>query len=451
MLGLLTTNFANAKGPEFSKCLIPRSTWGIVSLGAPLAPERLGNKENVRLGVIPFRLSDTNSLEFTEVEKSNYLRAASIIKKFSNGKVNIDFVFYQTVDSKFTYQQASNIILQKEIGWNEWDLSRSPFGMVKEIVKTADPILDLSDLDGVILENKSRSFGNLAEALQFFRTPPDLAYFKRGFSAGYSFSFHESIVTNEGFIDNAIILDRHHGIEIIAHEILHNFGLTDLYGGNNSTPAQFSLMASQVLGLLHYEKAVLGWLSLDQIKCANFNDLSAQQLTSNSFVIDNINKDQVIVIKVSDDVANILEVRQEFTTPSLILYELKQESRPPITMMSTGTGIGERLSLSNPESIGSYLKSNHLQVMISDITNGKATLTVIPNSKVGTSEFQELLNQTKLNLERARSEVQAKSDPGNVISKPSNSKKTIVCKKGKKVINVKAKKPKCPAGYTLNK
>ena len=87
------------------------------------------------------------------------------------------------------------MVQQRDVGWANWDLSKSTYGIAKEVIKDADPLIDFSNIDGVILENKSQSFGSVAEAFQFFRKQPDLEVIKSGVSAGKDFSFHQSINT----------------------------------------------------------------------------------------------------------------------------------------------------------------------------------------------------------------------------------------------------------------
>ena len=439
-----------ASGPRFSECLLPRSAWNIVSLGAPLASERLGNKSSIRYGVIPFKLSDSTSYDLTEGEKLNYLQAASMIEKLSSGAVKVEMVFYPTVDSKMLFQQAAKMVQERNIGWEKWDLNKSTFGILKNVVRNVDPLLDLSNLDGVILENKSRSFGAVAEAFQLFRTPPDLEVLKRGIASGYDFKFHQSIETREGFIDNGILFDTHRGTTTIAHEMLHNFGLTDLYGGVVSTPGALSIMDFGSTNLLNYEKAALGWLSIEQIKCLDLSELETRPLSENKFELNNLDKSSVIIIKFSDTDAHILEVRQESITPALILYKLKQNSRPPIEMMSTSTGIGQSISLTNPNSIGGILKSDQLQVMISNISDKSATLHVIPDSKLNSPELDSLRLEVERNRLAALASLNSKRPSAAGLGVVKSTKKAITCKKGKVKVTVTGKKPKCPSGYKLN-
>lgn len=445
---LLLPKTVNATGPKFSDCLLPRSAWNIVSLGAPLASERLGNKSSIRYGVIPFKLSESTFYDLTEGEKLNYLQAASTIEKLSGGTVKIEMVFYPTVESKMLYQQAVKMVQERDTGWEKWDLSKSTFGIIKGIVKNVDPLLDLSNLDGVILENKSRSFGSVAEAFQLFRTPPQLEILQRGIATGYDFKFHQSIDTQEGFIDNGILFDSHRGVTIITHEMLHNFGLTDLYGGAASNPGQFSIMASGSSNLLDYEKAVLGWLPHEKIKCVNLSELNTRLISENRFELNDIDTSSLIIIKISDEEANILEVRQESISPTLILYKLKQSGRPPIEIMRTDSGIGENISLTSPNSIGRTLKSDQLEVMVSNITGKSATLHVIPDSKIKSSDFETF----KLEVEKNRSEAIAKLNGSREVEtkaglETAKKKTAITCVKGKTIKKVSALNPKCPKGY----
>lgn len=428
---------------EFSSCLLPRSDWNIVSLGAPLAPERLGNKNVVRLGVLPFKFSDTPGFELSKSERINYQQAAASIEKLSNYKVKVDLIFFPTVNSKMTIQNATQMTQQRDTGWRNWDLSKSTFGIVKEIVNNVDPILDFSNLNGIILENKSRSFGSVAEAFQFFREPPDQQVFIRGLSSGLDFNFFRSIKTQEGIIDNAILFDSHHGSPTIVHEVLHNFGLTDLYGGGASDPYLFSAMAHPgTFNLLHYEKAVLGWFPKEQFRCVNLADIDLRFPNSYSFSIEDVSKDQILLIKTQNSDGYILEVRQEFIIPALIMYELRQDDRPPISVLGTTKGVSERISLADPYSIGNSLTSEKLQVMVTEIKDKSAKLALIPISQLGSKEFEAIRFQSAKNRDELISQVEIAA---------TKSLKTITCVKGKVTKKMTAVKPKCPSGYKLKK
>ena len=444
---LILGNSAIASQSRFSECLLPRSDWNIVSLGYPLASERLGAKTSIRAGVLPFRLSDDTSGGLTPRERSNYIQAASVIEKLSGNRVEVELIFFPTVNSKMRFSQAQQMVRQRDTGWRDWDLSKSTFGIVKEIVNNVDSLLDLSNLDTLILENKSRPFGLVAEAFQFFQSPPELKAIERGIVSGLDFKFHESISTDEGLINNAILFDSHQGTGTIVHELLHNFGLTDLYGGGSSSPTLYSIMASiNNLNLLNYEKAVLGWFPTERVQCRKLSEIDISLGSSGAFEIKDLQEEHVVVIPVGEREGNIIEVRQDFNIPSLILYELKQDERPPIAVMGTMEGVSERLSLVDANVIGSILKSSSLQVMITNMVGSSVTVSVIPNSQAGSQEFVALKEMAQRNRENAISERQ-KSSNSEIGAKGTSKVKVLVCKKGSQKIKVKGKKPKCPAGF----
>ncbi len=440
VIGFLFTPTASSTDLSFSQCLLTRSTQQIISLGAPLSPERLGNKSRVKIGVLPFHFLDSRGSTLTAAEKSNYQKAAQVVEELSDGIVKIDLVFYPIVNSKMRYQQAVDMNQQSNVGWNNWDLTKSTFGIVKEIVKNVDPLLDFSNIDGVILYNKSQFMGGAAEAFQFFQSPPDLAVIKNGIEAGLNFSFHESMKTQEGFIHNAILLDGEINYLTIAHEILHNFGLTDLYGGATQPP---SIMAVNTATLLNYEKAVLGWFPIDRIKCVNFVDIARQSLNKNEFMIDDVKKEYLVIIKVNDDEAYVFEVRQLFDAPVLIFYSIRNLNRPPITMMYPQDGDRNLiLSLNDPTAIGRSLTSTDLRVMITNLVGEGVKLHLIPTTKVDSQEFQILKVEADRNREQSLALAKAAKNKAAM-----NKKITIICVKGKLMKKVTAVKPKCPSGY----
>lgn len=409
---------SNASELNFKNCLVPRSEYNVVSLGAPLAKERLGNKTKVRLGVLPFSLIGSPATELSAEEKSNYLWAARDITKLSNGIVEVEFVFFPLTDSKMTFSQASQMLRQRDEGWNNWDLSKSTFGIVKEVVKNSDPVLNFSNLDGLILENKSASFGSVAEAFQFFREPPALEIFKQRIASGSDFNFHKSILTTEGTVDNAVLFGSHAGTYTIVHEILHNFGLTDLYGGAVINPHQFSAMSSSTMDLLHYEKAVLGWFPVDQIVCLDLGQINQQTLSSNILQIDNLATDRILIIKTEPRKAIIFEVREFAGVRTLIGYKLDNDARPPIDLLISS----ERrniITLSQSGAIGQSLVSNDLRLLIQDVQDSKVTLQLASSEQASSNDYkvaeEKALSNRKLAEEREK-------EARNIGSIPAPSK-----------------------------
>lgn len=472
--------------PRFSDCLLPRASQSTVSLGAPLAPERLGNKSVVRYGVLPFHFKDLNGSNLTDDEKRDYLSAAKLIETLSGNRVKFEFVFYPTVMSSLDDGQASRMLAERDIGWATWDLSKSTFGIVKETVKRADLEIDFSNLDGVILINKSvgltRGTYGVAEAFQFFRKPPNLSSIKRGIESGYNFTFHESISTQEGIIDNAVLLDRTYSVLVIAHEILHNFGLTDLYG--NSTPPSLrvlSIMTATSSRLLNYEKAVLGWMPLNQITCYDLVEFLNRPIGNATFTIDDIGKDQIVILKISNQESYLLEVVEYLNSRLMIFYRLKMEERPPIEMLSilaSNNSWEQNTTTFSNNDIGKTFFASDFQLLFSDKIGQSVTFQVVSNSVYRSETYSKLLAQIEENrskalaIERAKQEADARTDAELRAKRESevkaaedkaaaeikarqeaeaaaakSGKRTITCVKGTLTRTVVAVKPKCPKGF----
>ena len=465
---IISLNFPVYKSyaePKFSDCLLPRASWSHVSLGAPLAPERLGNKSKVRFGILPFHFKDSELSNLTEDEKNDYFSAAKLVEKLSGNQVSVELVFFPTIRSSLNYSQARQMLADRDIGWATWNLSKSTFGIVKETVKSADQSVDFSNLDGVILINKSEMLPpGVAEAFLFFRTPANLNFFKRGLDLGYNFSFHESLITQEGLIDNAILLDRRYSVATIAHEMLHNFGLTDLYGP--STPPSIyalSLMASDQLRLLNYEKAVLGWMPLNRIKCYNLADYLARSPKEATFTIEDIGEDHLVIFKVSNQEAYFVEVLDYSGNRLMIFYRLKMEERPPIEVLSvkdSNNSWTKNATTFSINDIGKSFVALEFQLLFSNRVGQTATFHIVPNNAYASAAYADLLAQASenrnraLEIEKAKQEAEAKAaaelkakQEAEAKVKVAKKKTTIACVKGKLTKKVTSVNPKCPAGY----
>lgn len=467
--------------PRFSPCLLPPASWSLVSLGSPLAPERLGNKSRIRVGILPFYHSDSKVSNLTAAERDDYLSAAAALEKLSNGLVKVEIVFLKAVSSKIPYQRSAEMVLDKKIGWDQWDLTKSTYGVVKETIKNVDSEIDFSNLDSVILVGVSDPLpGGVAEAFQFFRAQPNLMFIKKGIEAGYNFSFHESIKTQEGMIDNAILLDRSLSVSTITHELLHNFGLTDLYG-SSASPNSLSIMSSNVMKLLNYERAVLGWLPIDQIKCYNLNEFMSRSVKDSIISFEDIEKEEIIILKISNQEAYLLEVLPYSGKRLMIIYKLNMESRPPIEMISkevNGAWV-ENVTTFSTADIGKSLSTNEFSLIFSNKLGRAAYFNIVSKSKLGSEEFANLSKETSENrdralsielaaaeskakadaeakaaAERAQAEAKSKNEEESKAKVATDSKKatiaktaTITCINGKFVKKVTSTNPKCPKGF----
>ena len=429
---LLNVSIANAE-IKSSECLLPASTFQSLSLGKPLAAERLGNRSNVRIGVLPFYFSDGIVKKLSEWDKKDYENAADDVEKLSNQKVSIEIVFLPTVKATETAAEFREMYKNQQTAWKEMNLEKSTWGFVKRTILLADKDADFSNLDSVILEggniDKSVIIG---EALTFFRGS------QGNVVQSSASNFFRSVSTQEGFIDNAILLDSHKGVSIIAHEILHNFGLTDLYGGE-SGPKLLSIMDTDLSSMLNYEKAVLGWFPIEDFKCSELPNVLDNSKVENVLTVEDRKKDSIYLLKVSNDKAYIIEVINKGTKSSLVIYLLEQNKRPPITVFySPKVKFDGLLNLADTSAVGSFYTTPDFDLLVSNITGNTVQLNLIPSGLTKSSMATQLI-QKSLNNKAVAASTQA------------SKKVSISCIKGNTTKKVIAVAPVCPKGYVKKK
>ena len=450
---------------SYSDCLLENSTWGAVSLGKPLATERLGTKTKVRIGVLPFYFTNTSPHELTNDEKNDYFTTATRINQLSNGLVQVSFVFFPSVNSKMSTSEFAKFMEDyKSFGWKLKDLSKSTWGFVKNLVTSNDPNLDYSNLDSIILEGNDASSispispDHVAEAMMFFRGS------NSSFSDSGSEFFH-SIVTKEGFIDNAVLLEKHYDTKVITHEILHNFGLTDLYGGDKSPIGSSEMAQGTGLSprLLNYEKAVLGWFPQDKITCSNLSDFFDAAKVINKITISDISNDSIRILRTSSNSAYLIEVEHESNNSIILIYSLNNDGRPPIDLYrnseeSQFLTYPQPYKLLGANSIGVSFGTPDFDAFISDSTGNTISLNLIPHKLLDSEEaktFIVKLSEIKLAAiadEKSKTDVRAKTAADKTAADASATAaktkiQTITCSKGKLTKKVTGTNPKCPAGY----
>jgi hypothetical protein len=260
-------------------------------------------------------------------------------------------------------------------------------------------------------------------------------------------------------------MDGHWGALTITHEVMHLYGLTDLYGSNTG-PGRLSLMASNALNLLSYEKWVLGWLPDSEVTCVS--NLPTSSMTSFSF--DYSKLDQLAVLRAPNEDPYIVETTRSGGRKYIAFYSLNNEGRPPITLHEErGNALVGGIDIGDFRSIGLQLKSPSFTLLITNIEPTKISITLAPTSQIDSAEFKDLIskaNQIRSQLEleaqtkaaaelkalqeaeeKAAADQKAKQEaatkPATVIKKKS----TITCVKGKTTKKVTAISPKCPSGY----
>ena len=462
-------SMSNAESAE--NCRIKSSERQTVSLGFPVATERLAGMSKPKILVIPFKLKDNPNYSLAEIKK-NYEVAASNIASFSLGKSSPEFVFLPPVTTEFTSETMNTLKSNQNIGNQRQDESISTWGFVRKFVADNDSTIDFTDIKGVILETSSliRS-SEIAEAMM-------MSSAKRG-------SYFRPIETKEGEIYNASLIFNNPFSSTITHEVMHLYGLTDLYGTNNG-PGSLSLMASNELSLLSYEKWVLGWLPDSEVQCLTIEPKNA----ITEVVFDNTKSDQLFVIKTPGDSHYIVETSAQKTSKKLAFYSLNNEARPPINLFPSAKSVLPGVDVKDFNVISTEVVSPNYKLLVSDITTSSLTLHLVPDTLTKSNEYSSLVKAAeerkakyqalasekereaqalKAKVEadaKAAAELKARQDAELAASKAAEElrakqeaeaqaaalkKTTITCIKGKLTKKVTAVKPKCPSGYKLKK
>jgi M6 family metalloprotease-like protein len=437
--------------PQLSNCLLGASSTQVISLGTPVARERLAYKSNIRIGVLPFYFTDSSNREMTKLEKSDYLTSASLIEKISNNQVKVEIIFLPQVSSNMSILDFKNFYLNRDNSWSNKSLDKSTWGFVRNLIKNSDSAIDYANLDTVILEgsNPDKSF-TIAEAMDYFTSSEGNNYYLA------SEEFFKSIKTAEGYVSNAVLLDKHVGPNTIVHEIFHNFGLTDLYGSGTG-PGKLSIMSVGEMRLLNYEQALLGWFPVDQIRCFDLSTMVDFNKVSADLLIADYRKDSINLIKINDESAYIIEVIQYENKSLAVLYLLEQNQRPPITVFSDPKiSYMSFFDISDPKTIGSYYKTIDFNMLVANQIDSSALIKLIPKSLANSSEGLKVISDSleiraeaisKLEA-KARAEAEAKARAeAEAKAKAPALKTTINCLKGKTVKKITAVNPKCPSGY----
>jgi hypothetical protein len=432
-----------------------------LSLGFPVGPERLANLSAPKILVVPFQLQDTPNYAFSAELKQSYERAADYINEFSNSKSKPQFVFSPVIKTEITKDDIENLRANQNIGNQTRNESISTWGFIRSFVSKYDPNLDFTGIDGVILEGSAPRRG-IAEAMTYLRDYDP---------------YWRPLKTNEGEVLNAILMDSAQDSGTIAHEVMHLYGLTDLYG-TNTGPGPLTLMSSNAPNLLSYEKWILGWLPDGDVTC--LANVSESSITKFSF--DYTKTNQIAIIRSGSKETFIAETTKVWDTRYLTFYSIDNEARPPITVyQDRSRAQNGDVSIEDYSAIGTQFTAPDFTLLVSDLNSTSISLILVPKSLSASTEFKSLIDssnaakntaQLKARQEvearkaREAEELKAKQDSEEAAAKVAADlkakqeaaakaaalkKTTITCVKGKLTKKVTAAKPKCPTGYKLKK
>ena len=443
----LTPTFAN----QNVNCKIQSSDNHLVSLGFPMRKERLSQIPNPKILVVPFQLVDEPDYKFTDKFKKDYEQAASIISDMSLGKVKVRFEFADVVKTELSNDDMANQRMNQQTSWMT-DPEKSTWGLVRRLIKNNDNKIDYRGFHAVILEGSTTNrFADINEAMSFQENPQN-PWFK-------------SIQTDEGVISNAILLDNHAYPSIITHEVMHLFGLTDLYGSGNG-PGRLSLMSNMENTLLTFEKWVLGWHPDSQVTCIT----KISESGSTELLIDLNQGGHLAIIPTTPGSGYILDVSSYKETPVVSFYLLNNELRPPIQLFQSNQDKNrEGLLLTDLSAVGQVLKGPDYSVIITSLQNNLLSVTLVKSQILESSEGKILTERALENVRVSKpyvlpasprtneSDQLTKTQTNELEKKTENpkpsvvtpKKKTISCFNGKNTRKITGSNPICPRGYKI--
>ncbi len=439
---------------QTSECKIQSSENHIVSLGFPMRKERLSNIDNPKILVIPFQLSDEPDYIFKDSFKTDYQAASDIISDLSLGKVKVDFRFANPITTILTNVDMENQKATQQSSWMT-DPEKSTWGLVRRLIKSNDATIDFRGFNAVILEGSTTSrYADINEAMSF-QDEPQNPWFK-------------SVQTDEGLISNAILLDNHAYPSIIAHEVLHLFGLTDLYG-SGAGPGRLTLMSNMENSLLTFEKWVLGWHPDSRVTC--ITNPPAQGPTE--VKIDLNLGGHLAIIPTTLGSGYILDISKHKNSLFLSFYLLNNELRPPMQLFQPKLVRNqEGLPLADVGTVGQVLRGPEFSAIITDLKDNMLTVSILRSSNLESTEGQKIIGQATENIKSANPYVtpqtisitpiepkavdtlRTESQNSNQSAKPAGVQKkktSIFCTKGKSTLKVTNLQPKCPSGYKIRK
>ena len=383
-------------------CRIPHIDWSPMSLAFPVRKERLKYVSKPKVLVIPFYPSDAPDFSLGLAEKASFLQSAEEIKKLSSGLSQIEFIFNPTIKLAMTTAEMDKYKINAQQTYFK-DFENDQFGFALKFLQDADQAVDFTGVDSVILYGVSKqSRQEIASALQY---TSDLITSTNNYIRKDGKPWFSPIVTNERTISNVVLMYNRSEVFVITHELLHNYGLTDLYG-HNLAPIGLTAMASWTDALLTYEKWLLGWYPDDEVTCISGSNAEK----TNSFVIDLRSKEQIAIVRPNQigPYSNAYVVETSIVEKKAVLsfYKVALDGRR-IEYYSTSIG-SAGVPLGDIRTIAKIYEGDEFSLLIHSILDAHLNVYMYPNSLASSSEVQRLIAEAK--DFRVTSELKAKQE-----------------------------------------
>ena len=432
---LLNINSQPAFSAPLDDCRLPEAKLSFISLGFPLSPDRLALRETPNILVIPYYFKGQEKFNLTATDKTIFSETAVNIKNLSKGKSDINFLYNSPVQLSISSEDLDEIKNNRQTSWAQ-DFDKSTWGFVTNVIKEFDSTINYSGIDAVILYGFGKNAGNVIGEAMSFRS--DTRNLMNNPLKSDGTSWYSPISTAEKTIANVSLMYNLKSSYVVTHELLHLYGLTDLYGSQTG-PDRLTTMVDSSIDLLTYERWFLGWHSNDQVFCESVNPLN----TLFKFDFKYKATDQLAIIRLSDELAFIVESSK---SKNLSFYKLEMEKRPPLTFYTRNMSGAAAYDISSDSVVGKIARSDTMNMFVSSKDQSSITIYVYSNALSNSSEVMALIAKTNSDLElKAKQDAEAKAIADAKAA--ANKKTTITCVKGKLTKKVTAVKPVCPKGY----
>ena len=399
---ILAITPAIAIAQPISNCRIETSKNNVVSLGFPFQNERLNNKQNPKILVLPFQLKDEPKYTITEIDRGFFTQAAASIKQLSQNKSVIDFVYGETISLDFTALEMDNLKINQPITFQK-DFRNSTYGFVERTILEADQKLNYAGIDAVILfGSSSRRNQAIAEAMMFTRAKLAFGYGVKTSGSNNKWwdstiigdNWFDPIKSAEGDISNAVLIYNQLNHSVLTHEIMHLYGLTDLYG--SATSPNHSLMSNGIIDLLGIEEWVLGWLPDENVQCINLESELSKTSSDNKLSIKKSNRNQLIVIPTGPKTALVVEQVYQAGKNHLLYYSLDNDARPAITTFRDDRNFELFIDVSGTSGAARILTGKTFNLLVESNNGNEITFRLIPSSLMNTDETKKFISAAEV-------------------------------------------------------
>ena len=416
-----------------------------LNIAFPLPSTTLSAKKETNLLVLRFSLSDLpNTYSIDELSiRDNSMK--SFIREFSNGAATVNVNY-------------SNYVYKSDVSTTRWRTfyrSAETHKFVRQMLVASDAFVDFTNVDGVIFQGPWRSNNQSEELYE--------AYIMRE-EFGDDFRPFE---TAEKKIYSGILMGGIGGHRTYTHEVMHPFGLVDLYSdiqSQNLAASGWSLMASGDPTLFLWERWQLGWLKNDDVLCFDLSNAKlSSPINATLHSKSGINQPRMLVIRLDKFSALVVEIREAFFSSAQALVTYTVDSRrltAPIrlfgqpnksTLEDLSYDVFRNYVFEQPdrskyedEGLSYDFRHDDWTVYISEAST-KHRKIHIWNTLTPKNFTDELISATRSRFIREREILDAKlaAEAKAVAFK----KTTITCSKGKLAKKVTAIKPVCPKGF----